>query len=155
MHDGLDLHVVVETIVAEADVAHLAAADVHEEMFANAGLTDEDPRRVVADGVVGEQLRDIRPHSLVDVVPVGALELLDRADVLGGRNVGFQLVEASGRVRREPGCRSSMCMRARRDGRICCAQNRNSGREARDPRSISHEFPLADAFDQMTGRLTP
>ena len=61
----LDVHVVVEPAVGQTDVAHLPAANVHEQMLANALLADVDARRIVRDGVVCIKLREVGPHAFV------------------------------------------------------------------------------------------
>ena len=79
------------------------------------GLADEDARGIVGDGVVGEQLGDVLPHSLVDVVAVGALQLLDRADVLRRGELLLEVIEAlhaprpTSAVRGPAGVRSAAC----------------------------------------------
>ena len=73
MHDGLDVHVVVEAVIGQAVLADLPAADVQVQMLADAVVADVRAGRVVGDGVVGVQIGDVLPHALVDVVAVLAL----------------------------------------------------------------------------------
>jgi hypothetical protein len=91
MDDGLHHHVIIETVIAEAD---LARADILIEVLGDAGLTDEHACRIVGHGVIREELREIGPEALVEIVAVGVLQLLDRRHILGELDFGLQPVEA-------------------------------------------------------------
>ena len=93
MHDRLDVQVVVDAVVGKTIFADLAAADVHVQMLADAVAADVRAGRIVRDGVVGVEIRNVLPHALVDVIAVLALQPLDRGDVLGRDDLRFQRIE--------------------------------------------------------------
>ena len=57
----LDVHVVVESVIAKAYLAHGYIADITEQVLTNAGLADEHTSRIVGISVIGEQLGHISP----------------------------------------------------------------------------------------------
>jgi hypothetical protein len=113
MDDGLDVHVVVEPVLAEPDLAHRHVADIAVQVRANAFLPDVDPRRIVRDRIVGEVVGEVRPQPLVEEVAVGALQALDRADVLRRLDLGLQLCKP---LRVRLGGVSPLCRRQATDG---------------------------------------
>jgi hypothetical protein len=98
--DGLDGHVVIEPVLPEPHLAHRHVADVAIQVFADAFLADIDACRVIRDRIVREVLGEVRPQPLVEEVPVGALQALDRADVLGRLDLRLELRET---IRVRPG----------------------------------------------------
>ena len=90
VHHGLDVHVVVEPVVAQPHFTHLYVADIAIEVSADAGLADVNVSRIVGHGVVGEVLGEVSPHALVEVVAISALQALDGAQVFGGLHFGGQ-----------------------------------------------------------------
>ncbi len=113
MHYGLDVQVVVDAVVGQAVLADLPAADVHVEVLADAVVADVRAGRIVRDGVVGIEIRDVFPHPLVDVVAVLPLQALDRGDVLGGRHLRLERVDAL--YQRGVGLRPSIVQRQPHD----------------------------------------
>ena len=74
-------------------LADLAAADVHVEVLADAVVADVRAGRIIRDGIVGVEIRNVLPHAFVDVVAVLPLQALDRGDVLGRDDLRLERVE--------------------------------------------------------------
>ena len=99
VHHRLDVHVVVEPVVAEPHLTHLHVADIEVEMLADAFLADEHAGGIVRHGIVGEELGEVGPHSLVEVVAVGALQPLDGLHVFRRVDFRFAAARCAGRHR--------------------------------------------------------
>ncbi len=125
VHDGLQLHVVIELSVRQTGAG--IAATFADQPFQDACLAHV--HAIDADfhgGIVREQIRSLVPVSLVDVVAVGTLELFDLIGV-------FQPL----RVGRHGGKPSFQCLRLRGDG---AAQEDCEHQEARHQRGSQRDF---------------
>ncbi len=113
VNDGLQLHAVIELPVGQAGTGITTA--LADQPFVDSGSADIHPIHTdLQRRIVREEVGGLAPISLVQVVTVGALELLHLVDIvqpLGGRRQGGK-PGVEGRNSRDVRSRGGRCAQA-------------------------------------------